>query len=89
MNVLCIVAVVLVTQSCPTLCDPMDCGPPGSSFHGILQARYWSGSPFPSPEDLSDPGVEPRSPALQADPLRLSYREDPVLCIGSSILGFP
>jgi len=30
---------VLVTQSCSTLCDPMDCGPPGSSVHGILQAR--------------------------------------------------
>ena len=31
--------VVLVAQSCPTLCDPMDCDPPGSSVHGILQAR--------------------------------------------------
>ena len=30
---------VLVAQSCPTLCDPMDCSPPGSSGHGILQAR--------------------------------------------------
>ena len=29
----------LVTQSCPTLCDPMDCSPSGSSVHGILQAR--------------------------------------------------
>ena len=28
-----------VAQSCPTLCDPMDCSPPGSSLHGILQAR--------------------------------------------------
>ena len=28
-----------VTQSCPTLCDPMDCSPPGSSIHGVLQAR--------------------------------------------------
>ena len=30
---------------------------------------YWSGLPFPSPRDLPDPGIEPRSPALQADPL--------------------
>ena len=30
---------VKVAQSCPTLCDPMDCSPPGSSVHGILQAR--------------------------------------------------
>ena len=29
----------LVAQSCPTLCDPMDCGLPGSSIHGILWAR--------------------------------------------------
>ena len=29
----------LVTQSCLTLCDPMNCSPPGSSLHGILQAR--------------------------------------------------
>ena len=28
-----------VTQSCPTLSDPMDCSPPGSSVHGIFQAR--------------------------------------------------
>ena len=28
-----------VAQLCPTLCDPMDCSPPGSSIHGILQAR--------------------------------------------------
>ena len=30
---------VLVPQSCPALCDPMDCSPPGSAFHGILQGR--------------------------------------------------
>ena len=44
-----------VTQSCLTLrdpmdlCDPMDCSPPGSSIHGIFQAKYWSGVPVPSP----------------------------------------
>ena len=32
-------ALCLITQSCPTLCDPMDCSPSGSSVHGILQAR--------------------------------------------------
>ena len=36
-----------VTQSCPTLCSPMDCGPPGSSVHGILHARIQSGLLFP------------------------------------------
>ena len=58
-----------VAQSCPTLCDPMDCSPPGSSVHGILQQEYWSGLPFPSPGDLPNPGIKPRSPALQADTL--------------------
>ena len=61
--------VCLVTQLCPTLCDLMDYTPPGSSVHVILQATYWNGLPFPSPEDLPNPGIEPRSPALQADPL--------------------
>ena len=41
-----------VAQSCPTLCDPMDCSPPGSSIHGIFQARHWSGVPLPSPSRL-------------------------------------
>ena len=52
----------------------MDCSLPGFSVHGIFQARvlekeYWSGLPLPSPGDLPDPGVEPRSPALQAEVL--------------------
>jgi len=38
----------------------MDGSPPGSSVHGILQARIWSGLPFPSPEDLHNPGIEPK-----------------------------
>ena len=45
---------VLVFQSCPTLCNPMDYSPPGSSVHGILQA-YWSQLSFPSPGVLRDP----------------------------------
>ena len=36
-------------QSCPTLCDPIDGSPPGSSVPGILQQEPWSGLPFPSP----------------------------------------
>ena len=55
-------------QLCLTFCNPMDHNPLGSSIHGILQA-YWSGLPCPSPGDLPDPGVEPGSPALQADAL--------------------
>ena len=58
-----------LTQLCLTLCNPVDCSPPGSSIHGILQARILEWVPFPSPGDLPDPGIEPRSPALQADTL--------------------
>ena len=53
---------VLVAQSCPTLCDPMDCGLPGSSVHGIFYQEYWSGLPFLSPGDLLNPAIKPRSP---------------------------
>ena len=48
-------------QSCPTLCNPMDCSLPGSSVHGILQA---SRLPCPPPGDVPDPGIQPASPAL-------------------------
>ena len=54
-----------VAQSCLTLCDPMDCSLPGSSVHGFSRQEYWSGLPFPSPGDLSNPGIEPDAPALQ------------------------
>ena len=60
---------MLVTQLCPTLCDPMDSSLPGSSVHGISRQGYWSGLPFLSPGDLPDPGIEPESPAMQADAL--------------------
>ena len=42
------IQLVVFTQLCPTLCDPMDCGPPGSSVHGILQPRIlqWVAMPF-------------------------------------------
>ena len=59
----------LVVQSCLTLCDPMDCSPPGSSVHGILQARTLEWVACPPPGDLPDPGIKPRSSALQADSL--------------------
>ena len=45
---------------------------------GFPRQEHWSGEPFPSPGDLSDPGIEPRSPALQVDSLPSeSYRESP------------
>ena len=55
---------VLVAQLCPTLCNPMDCSPSDCCMEFSRQ-KYWSGLPFPAPGDLPDPGIKPRSPALQ------------------------
>ena len=68
---------VLVTQSCLTLCDPMDCNPPGSSVHEFSKQEYWSQLLFPSPGGLPDQGIEPRSPALQADSLPSEIKGSP------------
>ena len=60
----CVCAVCLVPQSWPTVCDPLDCSPPGSSVHGVSQAG------------TLESGIEPTSlvsPALQADSLLLSH----------------
>ena len=51
-----------VAQLCRTLCDPMDCSLPGSSVHGISQARIHF--PCPSQGDLPDPGRSPVAPGL-------------------------
>ena len=54
-------------QSCPTLCNPMDCILPGFFVGGILQARILEWLPCPPPRALPNPGVEPASvisPAL-------------------------
>ena len=60
---------MLVAQSRPTLCDPMDCSPPGSSVHGILQARIleWVTTSFS--RGTSQPMSWSQSPARQADSL--------------------
>ena len=51
---------VLVDQSCLTLCDPMDCTPPGSSVHGILQARMLEWVAMPSPRGSCQPRDQSR-----------------------------
>ena len=69
-----VAVVVLVIQSYPTLCNPTDCSPPGSSVQGILQARTleWIAIPFSQVGDggnIPEPGIKPGSPRLQADSL--------------------
>ena len=53
--------------------DPMDCSLSASFVHGIIQQKYWSGLPFPSPGDLPHPGIEPMSSALHVGSLPLGY----------------
>ena len=80
------------SQSCPTLCDPMD-----YTVHGISRPEYWSGYPLPSLGDLSNPGIKPRSPALQEDslaaepqgkPFNITLQSNSLLTL-FCFLGFP
>ena len=61
---------VKVAQSCLTLFDPME-------FMEFSRPEYWSGQPFPSPGDLPNSGIEPRSPTLQADSLPVESQGKP------------
>ena len=67
-------------KSCLTLCDPMDCSPPGFSVHGFSRQECWNRLPCPPPRDLPKPGIKPVTPAsraLQVDSLLLSHWESP------------
>jgi len=58
--------------------NPIDCSPPGSSVHGILQARTLEWVAIPFSRGTCDPGIEPRAPALQADCLPSELPEKPI-----------
>ena len=58
-----------VAQSYPTLCTPWTVAYQAPPSMGFSWQEYWSGLPFPSPGYLPDPGIEPGSPAFQADTL--------------------
>ena len=78
-------------QSCPTLCDPVDCSLPGSLSMGFSRQVYWSGLPFPSPGDLPHPRIKPASPvspALQVDSLPLSHQGSPEVVEGNIFIYF-
>ena len=65
---------MLVTQSCLTLCDPMDCSPPGSSVHGISQARILEWVTFPFSRGSSQPRDWTWVSTLLADSLPSEYQ---------------
>ena len=77
-----------VAQSCPSLCDPWTVAYQAPGSMGFSRQEYWSGSSFPSPEDLPDPGIKPRCPSLQVaslpseppgEPSDKSFRERQIL----------
>ena len=78
---------MLVTQSCPTLCN-MDCSSPGSSVHGIPQARMLEWVAILFSRDLPNPGIKPSSPALQVDYLPAEQLGKPQLSGRSLIASF-
>ena len=59
----------VVAQSCPTLCDPWTVAFQAPLSMELSRQEDWSGLPCPSPGDFPDPGIKPRSPALQKDSL--------------------
>ena len=68
-----------IIQLCPTLWDPIDCSLWGSSIHGIFQARVMEWVAISFSRDLPGPGIEPRSPTLQADAFTIwATREAPI-----------
>ena len=72
---------MLVAQSCQTLCDPVDCSPPGSSVNEILQAGILEWVVFPFPRGLPDPGINPGSPTLWADSLLSEPTGEPLFLV--------
>ena len=64
----------LVIQSCLTLSTPWTVARQAPLSMGFSRQKYWSGLPCPSPGDLPDPGIEPWSPALQAESLPTELR---------------
>ena len=72
-----VVEVVKVTQSYLTLATPWTVARQALLSMGFSRQEYWSGLPFPSPGDLPDAGVKPKSSALQADSLLTELRGKP------------
>ena len=68
----------LVAKLCLTLVTPMTVACPTPLSMGFSRQEYLRGLPFPSPGDLPDPGIEPGSPALQADSLLTELRGKPL-----------
>ena len=67
----------LVTKLCPTLASPWTVAQQSPLSMGLFRQEHWYGLPFPSPGDLTDPGIDPGSPELQADSLLTELQGKP------------
>ena len=85
----CVYVCVLAAQSCPTLCNPMDCSPPGSSVRGILQARILEWAAMPSSRGPSHTGMEQGLLHCRQILYCLSTREAPPLQVDDAQLWGP
>ena len=77
----CVSEWVIVTQSCPTLCNPWTAVHQAPLYMEYSRQEYWSGLPFPSLGDLPDPGIQHGSPALRQILYPLSHQGSPYACI--------
>ena len=73
----CLLAAVKSLQSCPVLCDPWTAAHQAPLSMGFCRQEYWGGFPCPPPGDLPNLGIEPQSPAWQADSLPLALSGKP------------
>ena len=80
----CMYVCALLLQSCPTLCNPMDRSPRGSSVHGILQARMLEWVAVPCYRGSSRPRIEPKSPALAGEFFTTSATWEALLIIAAA-----
>ena len=76
----------LVTKSYLTLVTPWTIVRQAPLPMGFSRQEYWRGLPFPSPGNLPYPGIDPRSPALQAESLPTSYKGSPYIRVYIYIL---
>ena len=83
----CVCACVWIAQLCPTLVTPRTGACQAPLSMEFSKQEYWSGLPFPSPGDLPDLAMEPRSPALQAD--SLPFELPGIYILGSPIRCWP
>ena len=77
---------VLVSQSCVTLCEPMDCSSAGSSVHEILHARILEWVAITSPGCLSEPGFKKKSSNLQVNSLSSEPTGKPGIIVGGVLI---